>query len=286
VSSEDRLICPNCGSPFHESNRHCPGCSSDLGFPNVRAAQKPEEVEALRQRCIDAEVSTRERDCEVVLLQFGEAVKKSKAVISRTIGEVSHLVSNDNALYNTFYQSVDAHARLPEDNPFDRGRSSVDSTLFPLYYKSMVFAALSLDGHGIQKYGGLTMVLREDVIKQRATVFEENSMDFCRRQKIIAGNPIPSGYRAVWDKKHELATAKLHSLLTPTTSPDEFPKILLKSGVGKMSDEFIEVHIFGSFNRRGIERIVGTAPKRKEDKVLLMSIKKKLEQFGATMDVS
>ncbi|HEX7766331.1 MAG TPA: zinc ribbon domain-containing protein [Nitrospira sp.] len=285
MSDKDENVCSNCGAPFHESNRLCPGCNSDLGFPNVRAAQKPQEVEALRQRCADAEVSTRERKCESVLLQFNEAVKKSKAVINRDIGIVKALVSNDNALYNSFYHSVDEQARLPEDNPFDRSRPSIDSTLFPFYHKEMRFAALSLDGHGIQKYGALTMILREDIIKQRATVFEENSMDFCKRQKIVTGSSIPSGYRAVWNKRHELAIAKLHSLINPTTTPDEFTKILLKSGEGTTNAEFIEVHIYGSFTRRGIEKIVGNAPKRKEDKVLMKSIRTKLKEFGATTDV-
>lgn len=285
MSNKDRFTCSNCGSPFAESSRLCPGCNSDLGFPNVRAAEKPEEVEAVRQRCVDAEVSAKARKCESILLQFGEAVKQSKAVINRDIGVVSALVSNDNALYSTFYHSVEAQARLPEDNPFDRSRSSIDSTLFPLYHKEMRFAALSLDGRGLQKYGGLTMVLKEDIIKHRATVFEENSMDFCRRQKLVVGSPVPSGYRTVWNKRDELATAKLHSLLTATTSPKEFPKLLLKSGDGKTTDEFIEVHIYGSFNRRGIDRIVGTMPKSRVDKVLLKSIRTKLKEFGGTMDV-
>jgi hypothetical protein len=188
--------CSICQTPFHESSRLCPGCNSDLGFPNVRAAQKPAEVEALQQRVMDAQVSARARNCEQVVLQFRESVKSSRAVINRHIGVVLALVSNDNALYNTFYQSVEAEARLPEDNPFDRSRSSIDSTLFPHYHKEMRFAALSLDGHGIRKYGDLTIVLKEDIIKNRASVFEENSMDFCRRQRIVVGSPIPLGYRA------------------------------------------------------------------------------------------
>jgi hypothetical protein len=285
VFNKDRFICSTCGSPFAELSRLCPGCNSDIGFPNVRAAAMPEEVDALRQRCIDAEVSAKARKCEIVLHQFSEAVKKSKAVINRDIGVVSALVSNDNVLYSTFYHSVEAHARLPEDNPFDRSRPSIDSTLFPLYHKEMGFAALSIDSHGLQKYGGLTMVLKEDIIKHRATVFEENSKDFCRRHRIIVGSPVPSGYRAVWDKRNELATAKLHSLLTPTTTPEDFPGILLVSGDGKISDKFIEVHIYGSFTRRGIERITGTPPKRRADQVLLRSIKTKLKEFGAAMDV-
>jgi hypothetical protein len=59
----------------------------------------------------------------VVLEHFGRAVLSSKAVICRSLSIVQYLVSSDSALYNTFHQQVDAEARIPEDNRWDRARS-------------------------------------------------------------------------------------------------------------------------------------------------------------------
>ncbi len=129
----------------------------------------------------------------------------------------------------------------------------------------------------------LTIVLKEDIIKHRATVFEENSMEFCRRHRIVVGDPVPSGYRATWQNRHELARAKLHPQLTASTSAGDFPKILLKPADANNPDSFIEVHIYGSFNRRGVESVVATGLKKREDKVLLKSMKTRLKEIGATL---
>lgn len=277
------MPCPTCGSPFHEACRLCPSCNTDLGFPNVRAASKPDEIEALRNRCRDADVSAKARNFEKVLDEFTESVKRSKAVINQQTNIASALLSNDNALYTTFYHSVEAQARMPESNEFDSARTAIDSTLFPNYHKDMRFAALSLDGSGLPTYGPLTIVLKEDIIKHRATVFEENSMEFCRRHRIVVGDPVPSGYRATWQNRHELARAKLHPQLTASTSAGDFPKILLKPADANNPDSFIEVHIYGSFNRRGVESVVATGLKKREDKVLLKSMKTRLKEIGATL---
>jgi hypothetical protein len=279
------VSCQNCGSAFNQFSRFCPGCNSDWGFPNVRAASRAEEIEALKQRCADADISANARECKEVLSKFVESVKDAKAVINRSVGDVQALICNENALYTTFYHSVDAQARLPEDNPYDMSRTTIDSMLFPFYHQEMRFAALSIDGRGLPKYGALTMVLRDNIIKHRATVFEENSFEFCKRQKIVVGSPLPLGYRTTWEKKHELAAAKLHSRITTTTSDKDFGKILLQPGAESAADDFIEVHIYGSLNSRGIERVVGKLPSRKADRVLLKSIEYKLQELGAKFEL-
>lgn len=276
-------ICAKCKSPYAESHRYCPGCNTDVGFPNVRNAVKPEEREALNQRCFDAEISSKSRKCDAILIDFWQNVKNSKAVLNRSLSLVSSLTS-EGVLYKTFYKSVRSEGRLPEENRYDKGRSSVDSTLFPLYHEEMSFAALSLDKSGLKRYGPFTIILKEEVIQHRATVFEENSWDFCQRHKIVAGNPIPPGYRAIWQNRNYLAAAKLHSEVHKSTPRTDFPKILLNQTGG--ADNFIEVHIYGPFNRHGIEKVVGPKPKKKADLVLWLSIKKKLEEVGATLEES
>lgn len=282
------MICPTkeCGVPIPNHIRFCTNCSADVGFPNVRAAQDHAETAALQARCETARVSAKAGKYDLMLQQFVQAIRGSKAVINRDIGRAQLLLSNDNVLYNTFYQEVQSQARVPANNPFDHGRASVDSALFPLYHEEIRFAALSLDGKGLPKYGALTMILKEGIIKDRATVFEENSMVFCARHQVVAGSPIPPGYRAVWIERHLLAEAKLYFELTPSTTPNQFPQILLQEGAGSADDNFIEVHIHGSFGRHGLERVTCPLPIKKADQAILKSLQSKLKKINVPVEIT
>jgi hypothetical protein len=199
---------------------------------------------------------------------------------------VYDLVSSDNELYATFHQLVRAEARLPEDNEYDRFRTPVDATMFPGYYDRIRFAALSLDGRwSAPRYGAFAIVVRDESIRDRATVFEENSFHFCRKH-VRVGDPVPPGYRAVWSERDRLAAAKLHAKLEVGTIPTEFKDILLKPDrAGKGQDEFIEVHIFGPLHRQGIERVTGPKPKRRADQVKLREMKRMLGEVGADLEI-
>lgn len=279
------MDCQTCGERVPDSIRNCPSCQADAGFPNVRAAEVDRETAALRQRLIDAETSTRARGCEPVLKDFGKAVLQSRAVLCRNLGVVSSLVSNDNILYTNYYQQIEGEVRLPQDSRFDRGRSAVDGTLFPNYHTHICFAALSLDNIGPTRYGAYTIVLKEKMILQRASVFEENSFSFCQiKHHIIVGDSVPPGYRAVWTERDRLAMAKLHSKIEPATRPEKYPAILLHRDTNPMDDDFIEVHIWGPIHRTAIERVVGPKAKSREDRVLWNSLETKLSEVGAVLE--
>jgi hypothetical protein len=280
------LNCRTCGQHVPASVRDCPSCQADVGFPNVRSAETPEERAALQQRLADAETSAQARGCESTLRDFGRAVLRSKAVICRNLAVVLSLVSNDNALYANYYRQSEGEVRLPENNPFDRGRSAVDGTLFPNYHRHICFAALSLNNLGPTRYGSYTIVLKDKMIFQRATVFEENSFSFCQtKHRIVVGDPIPAGYRAVWGERDKLAVAKLHSRIEAKTRPEEYPTILLHQGGDPLNDDFIEVHIWGPIHRTAIERVVGPRPTRREDRALWNSLATKLNEVGAALEV-
>ena len=188
-------------------------------------------------------------------------------------------------MYSSFYKQIEGEVRLPEDSQFDRGRSAVDGTLFPNYHKSICFAALSLDDLGPTRYGEYTIALKEKMIFQRASVFEENSFAFCQvKHRIVVGNPIPPGYRATWAERGQLAMAKLHSKIEPKTRPEEYGLILLHQGSNSLEDDFVEVHIWGPIHRSAIERVVGPAPRSREDRVLWKSIGSKLKEVGSTVE--
>lgn len=281
------LDCATCHRQVPDHSRNCPYCQADAGFPNVRAASKANEVEALNERFKNALVSARARKCEHVLLDFGNSVRKSQAVISRNLSAIQALLSSDTILYQNFYKQVHAGLRLPEDNPWDRGRNAVDGTLFPHYQTEIVFGALALDDKGPQSYGAFTMVLKEAMIEQRATVFEENSFHFCQiKHKIVVGDPIPPGYRAVWSARELLAMAKLHDKLDLKTQKEHYPGILLSQNPDPDSTDFIEVHIYGGIHRQAIHKVSGAKPRTREDQVILRSVKRKLDEIGATLETS
>jgi len=193
-------------------------------------------------------------------------------VICRSISETKELVSSDNKLYASFYQLVGAGARRPEKGIIDKERLLADDLLFPGYRDQIRFAALSLDGIGVTDYGSCSLVLKNLAIRDRATVFEENSLEFCRTRGLGVGNPVPPGHRAVWEERELLGCVKLFARLNSATLDSSFPNIL------KAGKDFIEVHIYGSLHRRSLESIVLNRVPMGADGLLLREIKRIVEE--------
>lgn len=84
--------------------------------------------------------------------------------------------------------------------------------------------------------------------------------------------------RSSWERKHELAKAKLHYKITETTVPEDYPQILLQDD-GSHTDggDFIEVHIYKGFSKGAIKSISFQNIKHKEDKVIIRSLLKKIK---------
>lgn len=262
--------------PPHE--RYCVVCGSDAGFPNVRAAAVNAEVDALNRRVACAISHAKQAGTETDLGKFSDTVRRSKAVIALPLGKLFNLVSSDNALLSTFYQEVDGESRLPENNEWDVLRESVDALMFPSYFQKIRFGALSIDGLGVTKYGDLSIVLRDSAIRNRATVFECNSVEFVRTIGLTA-NEIPAGYRAVWDSREKLAVAKKAKEISPTTEDHEFSTILMNG------DDYIEVHIYGPVHKMAIETLTGKRPKQ-QDKPIFESIVHKLKHDGVGVEIT
>ncbi|TKJ37931.1 hypothetical protein CEE37_13280 [candidate division LCP-89 bacterium B3_LCP] len=252
-----------------------------MGFPNVRAAQTKEERDALDIRIRDAYVSVDVRGCKRELDDFGTAIEDSKVVLALNIGVLSALVANDKLQYISFYYQRDSGARIPEDNEFDLGRESVDSLLFTHYHRKINFAALTIDNVGVEYYGDYHITLREETIRKRTSFFEENSLIFCLKHKVIAGTKFPNGYKATWETRSKLAQAKLSSKIEPGTTPSDYPGILIKQGQTGKDDEFIEAHIYGQLNRRTIEQVTTRSKSRRSaDRVILKRVRKNLAEIG------
>ncbi len=278
------MKCTNCREEVPDHVRSCVVCGTDVGYPNVRAALRDEELSALKLRVKEVEDDVSLRGCESVLAKFCQHAAKSSAVVGCPLGKINDLLSSDKQLYETFYQAVGGESRLPEDNEPDKIRQAIDSLIFPYYAKNIRFGSLSIDLHGVLKYGPYFMVLRELAIKERATVFEENSIFFIKKHKIVPGDPLPLGHRTTWMNRSLLVAAKLGKRLTPSTTEGEFAQLLANSSIPE--PDFIEVHIYGPIHRRAIQHVSGPEPREKADKVLLKSIGKKLRDIGATLEIS
>ena len=199
----------------------CPVCGEAVAEPpNVRAAAQKEELEALHRRYLDAisEIAP------PTVTEFEAAMQSARPVINRSENRAMAFINDENGLYVSFYREVDAGVRRPEESETDTERRMADQRVFPNYFEKICFGALTIDGRGVPGYGNCALVFREQAIRKRATVFEENSLDFCRRLKFAS---VPPGHRANWQEKGKLAIAKLKEKLKGNVRAEDFAGILL-----------------------------------------------------------
>ncbi|MCA0247153.1 MAG: hypothetical protein LCH93_11100 [Proteobacteria bacterium] len=269
-----KFFCPHChgADPVPISESQCPVCRRELVSPNIRLASDAGEVLAFQRRVDDARVQLRARNCEAEGEAFATQAALSSAVVCRAPGHLLELVSNPNSIYSTFYNQLDGQSRLPQDNEYDQWRAVIDAIMFPNFFRSIVFAALSLNGLGVVAYGACSIVLKEVAFAHRASVFHENSFKFIKDYKLKATDPLPHGYRATWDRRAELALAKLHGRVNSSMSTSDYAEVLLRQKTATVEDDFIEVHIFGGFSRGAIERIVVTQPEDRIERHVLKGV--------------
>jgi hypothetical protein len=283
------MQCPECKRSVADFLTNCPDCGNSLGFPNVRAAADNVEVQDLATRYGQAVSDAQTRGTDKLLTEFENVVRaKSRAVICRPLGTLKKLLDSGDGLFQTFYRQI-ALGRSPESNKYDLFRTSVDNLLFPYYHERIHFAALSLDSTGTSSYGGgrPCILLLNETIRNRASVFEENLFLYCERTKHPATAPIPPGFRASWDERHKLAVAKLGGGIKRNSTSSDFPGILLQSGKTTGDDKFIEVHIHDPLTHAAVE--VARLPKvksgltklkEKAEKTMLKYVQEELESLG------
>jgi hypothetical protein len=162
------------------------------------------------------------------------------------------LLENENRLWRSFYDQVDSGERRPEDTRVEDERSLADERLFPKYRREICFAALSLNGLGPAYYGTCSATFDEKLIAHRASVFEENSLDFVRRRRF---SPVPPGFRAVWPLRGKLAGAKLGEKIIAGLRSIQFEELLMSQNPKDRNPDFIEAHIYGPLHGSAISEI-------------------------------
>jgi hypothetical protein len=263
----------------------CIVCSLPVGFPNVRYAERSEEVRALDRRVRDARISSTARGTLETLEAFGAAVDGSNAVINRSRADLEYLLGGDGKLMQAFHPAVRAGLRVPENNQFDPDRDANDSRISPLFYDKIHFAALTLDRSGVPHYGDFAITLRQDFIAERSSVFWENPVKFNEEHPAGRGKPVPYGYRATWGVRSKLAMAKLHPKIDTSTVEAEFPDILLEKTPDPTGySDFIEVHIYGDIHPRAFEHVRADVIDDDIEKLLWQRMQFRLKHFEVTFD--
>lgn len=249
----------------------------------VRKAETAEETNALQLRLKNAFDSAHAGGYARVLNAFGEAVSKSSAVIARRITEIDGMLEDETKTYTNYYYQVMGGARVPNNN-VDQIRLQFENALFPNYSQEIRYGALSINGKGLSSFGEYFMELKEEMISHRSTVFEENPLVFGDRQGLGLTDLMPPGYRATWLRRGDLAQAKLYSELSASTVANDFPSILMRDTGTSGAADYIEVHIYGTFNRSAIACVRGPDPKSREDRILWRKFKKKAAAAGIDVE--
>jgi hypothetical protein len=252
----------------------------------VRRAAAADELAALNARYNAARDDAVRRVCEPQVQLFESAVAKSEAVLCLRWGTVLKAFDRDNALFKTYYEQVHTGKRLPDDSYFDQARVKVDAAFFPYYHEKTHFAALSLDGFGPSSYGECNFVFREAAISHRATVFEENTLAFCEKHPFPTGQTPPKGFSATWSDRGRLAVAKHHGEINDQTPQSQFSAILVKQKGDTSTDEFIEVHIYGTLDLAAVARFRAPKPKVKDDQVFARRLQRKFREQGITVETN
>ena len=147
------------------------------------------------------------------------------------------------------------------------------------YLNKLHYAALSLDGVGVDSYGNCTVTLNEEMICHRASCFEGNTALIYEEKRDFSGC-----LRSSWTERAKLCAAKVGGKLVPSMSSDDFPGMILSKGTVQDDDEFVEVHVFGTVTAQTFQSVaIDTSKFSRREKIYCKAVKEKLASNGVTV---
>ncbi|MEN9866578.1 MAG: hypothetical protein RL748_2168, partial [Pseudomonadota bacterium] len=168
----------------------CPCCGASHGLPNIRQASR--EATHLEQRFRAALNDCDVRNSGQVARDFMQHIlDESRAVINDNALFFRQFFNGNRPLYNTYAMQTEAQVRTAADFANDSQRRMVEAEVFGTLGSRIRYAALSLDGIGLRSYGSCSMVLRQQLCSNLATLTEENTFELVKHHQ-----GTPSGYRA------------------------------------------------------------------------------------------
>lgn len=192
----------------------------------------------------------------------------SQAVLSCSVSKVYHIALNDGIFAN--YHDLMSVQFLPQVRPGQpdwakrRPQVEIEFVGSERHLRRMHYACLTVNGKSLPHYGECTVILREQMIAHRASVFQENSALYFDQN----GPRIPLGMRCIWPNRAMLGVAKLADLVGDDADADDLADLVLHSGPTGLEDSFIEVQIFGEMTIHTFEsvRLQKTVPMIKPSK--------------------
>lgn len=246
--------CPECDASVNWNDYLCPDCDYVLGAPNLRELQTEDEIQALKQRYDRAVTLAAKKGLASQCQAFEQAIKAdAKVVMNIDTAVLECLLTSDKSSISNYNLQTRGETRLVAKMDNDKKRRGIEGTLFGVYAEKIRYGVLSLEHQGLLSYGHCCVTFKEQVMKKKVSLLEENSYDFVRHHKVIAGDEITPGYRARWCDRHMLVIAKLGNQLNTKTI--NFAPLLLSSGGDRQKDQFIEVHIYGQITSKKITYI-------------------------------
>jgi hypothetical protein len=249
------LRCSKCGNEYYYTLERCPHCAYPGNYSNVLIAAEKSDVDAVDRRYEKAIRGADKRGCVPQLEEFAKSVEESRAVVARSFADIERLASGENSVQGTYYDLTDAGLRLPDGSLWEQLRRPADDVLFPGYREKIRFGALSTDGIGVINYGHFWMTLRSDLIEERTSLFDQNSVTFVSEERLKVASGALRGHRGMWSNRSKLAAAQFADQISGSTLPVEFAAILIKQGATTGKDRYIEAQIWGGITVRTIESV-------------------------------
>ena len=274
--------CPTCGRSVLSELRFCKFCTGDAGFPNVRWANLKPEVTALSRRAAKARRAAIKSGTLAEHDRLVAMAQTSQLVINRKLRQLASWINRDNKLYLNFYKLKKLDPSYTEDI-WNMQRNSAENAVNPLFYDDLSIAAITVDGVGMSYYGEYSIFVSENAIANRTTVFEENPFTFNKRHRVIAGKMAPAGFRAPWQNRAALASAKLGAKLTPGATDADLAELVMARTRGASDCDFIEAHVYGEIHAECIVSVVGPRPKVRSEFIIWRDLKRQLAELGASV---
>ncbi|MEX2575433.1 MAG: hypothetical protein WD382_02160 [Halofilum sp. (in: g-proteobacteria)] len=184
--------------------------------------------------------------------EFVEVVEKSSVTVAVPAQFGLSLVTNEATQFVNYEKLVGAGVRAPAGLQDDSKRRAVAGALFPSFGEKISYGVLAIANRGLPSYGDIYFRLKPKAIAHRCTFLERNSFDFLEQN---GGGEWPLGYMSDWNSRSRLASAKLVDEIIAGKGVDDWDEILVQSDGRRENDDFIEAHVFGTFNLHSIEDV-------------------------------
>lgn len=252
------ILCDHCPEYNDISFEKCSGCGNSIpGSINVKRAKIADEITALMDRYDSAKLELEGNN----LTSEGNLLEKmvssnGKAVINTRIEMLFELFCRGES-YQGYRRLVGENKRPPAAFSNDIKRGVVEAALFGST-QDIIYGALSINETGLTSYGDFTMVMRTDTIKNWTTALECNSYNFIDMVRAKGWNenePLPPGFLSTWPDNHMLAICKLFRRLKKNVELEELARLVLFTEGKRETDDFIELHIYGSLGAATVEKL-------------------------------